>query len=402
MRKLLASILQKQAYRYIRKNRFTVIAVVGSVGKTSTTQAIAQILSESFQVRTTIKNYNSDIGVPCSIFGRYIPSGLKNPFSWAWLLLRNTASLFRKPNFSILVLELGTDKPGEIEAFNWLRPDIAVVTAVAQEHMEFFETLEAVAKEELSVASYSSKVLINRNMVAQDYISYIDNEELFNYSREDIEHIGLKPRDLSIVGEHSIDTVAAGIAVGKELGMSKLELSSGAKKVRPQKGRMNPLKGIRGSLLIDDTYNASPDAYQAALAYVYAQKAPQRIVLLGNMNELGKSSKDAHRILGEMCDPKKLDMVVTLGPDANHHTADTARKRGCNVVATQTPYEAAEVIEKALKDDALVLLKGSQNGVFAEEAVKLLLANPEDAQLLVRQEKNWLKKKQESFKYEKN
>ena len=125
--------------------------------------------------------------------------------------------------------------------------------------------------------------------------------------------------------------------------------------------------------------------------------APHKIALLGNMNELGKYSKDAHEEIGKLCDPAKLNLVVTLGPDANKFLAPTAKKLGCEVQAFDDPYSAGEFIKNQLKDQTLVLAKGSQNKVFAEEAVKVLLAEPADASELVRQSKSWLKQKRRQF-----
>ena len=398
MRKFIARVLKAQAEKYINKYNLRVVVVAGSVGKTSTTYAIANILSEQFSVRSTIKNYNTDIGVPCSIFNQPIPNSLRNPFAWIWIFVKNFVLTYKKPPFEILVLEIGTDVPGEIEQFKWLKPDIAVVTAVADEHMEFFKSIDAVAKEELSVSNYSAKTIINKRMVANEYLRYADSSELYNYDREDIYHIGLVVADLQVAGEHSIDAVAAGIAVGKTLGMDKESLARGAKAVNPLPGRMQPLRGIKNSTIIDDTYNASPESVLAALDYVYASGAPQKIVLLGNMNELGETSAASHMKIGEYCNSSKIDLVLTLGPDANKHTAPKAKQKGCMVIETENPYQAAEIIKDNMKENALILCKGSQNKVFAEETVKLLLANPDDASKLVRQSKFWMKIKADCFK----
>jgi UDP-N-acetylmuramoyl-tripeptide--D-alanyl-D-alanine ligase len=298
----------------------------------------------------------------------------------------------------ILVLELGTDAPGDIESFSWIKPDIAVVTAVAPEHMEYFKTIDAVAKEELSVSSYSEKIIVNKDMVATEFLKLIDSDQIFNYSRYDLKHINITVRDLQVVANHSIDAVAAGIAVGKDIGMSKTELAKAAKLVKSLSGRMQILKGINKSTLIDDTYNASPEAVKAALEYLYSVKAPQRIALLGNMNELGETSKTEHQLIGSLCDPDKLDLIVTLGPDANKYISKSAKEKGCFVVESETPYEAAEIIKSKMNEGSVVLLKGSQNKVFAEEAVKLLLENKEDSYKLVRQSQFWLRVKEKCFK----
>jgi len=389
MRKLIAAILTAQAKRFLQKYHPKVVVVAGSAGKTSTTQAIALVLSDKFSVGSTISNYNTDVGVPCSIFGHRLPESLKNPLSWLLIMLKNELSLLKKQGVEVLVLEIGTDLPGEIAQFSWLKPDVAVVSAVAAEHMEFFKTLEAVAKEELAVAKYSKKTWINKRMVDKEFIKMIKGHETTMYDRTDLASFGLKPLELRVVGEHSLDAVVAALSVGREFGLDDDSLQAGAKKITSRPGRMQVLSGVMNSTLIDDTYNASPVAVKAALDYLYGVKAPQRIALLGNMNELGDMSKQAHIEVGEYCDPEELDLVVTLGPHANQHTAAAARVHGCTVVETETPYEAAKAIKDHLKDGAYVLLKGSQNKVFAEEAALLLLENPEDAKKLVRQNVFW-------------
>ena len=398
MRKKLASILRWQAKKFIAKNKPKIVCITGSVGKTSTTQAISTILSQDFIVRSTIGNYNTDIGVPCSIFDNKFPETMKNPFGWGLLILKNQLQLFGTKNVDVLVLELGTDSSGDLAEFEWLSPDITIVTAVSPEHMEHFKTIEAVAKEELSVAGFSEKTIVNKEMVDKAYLKFAETEQLYNYSRDDISHVGLKPEDLQVVGVHSIDAVSAGLAVGRELGMQMSHLQAGARAVESQPGRMKGLDGLKGSKLIDDTYNASPDAVIAALDYLYSVDSAQRIVLLGNMNELGESSSMEHTKIGNYCDAKKLDLVVTLGQDANHYLADAAKENGCAVAEAQTPQEAANIIRRQMKEGALVLLKGSQNGVFAEETVKSLLANSDDEKYLVRQSKFWLKKKDKNLK----
>lgn len=397
MRSIIAKVLKWQSIKYLSKNNPKVIVVSGSVGKTSTTQAIATVLSQKFSVRKTLENYNTDIGIPCSIFNRKIPNSLKNPVSWLLLLSKNQISIWKKAPFEVLVLELGTDKPGDIKSYNWLNADIGVVTAVADEHMEFFKTIEAVAQEELSIGLFSDKVLVNKYMVKSEYLNFAQNEQIFNYSREDIDRLGIKKEELKVIANHSIDAVTAAIAVGKVFGMQNSELVNGAKLVKPLPGRMQKLNGIKNSTIIDDTYNSSPEAVIAALDYLYENDSQQRIALLGSMDELGATSKESHEKIGKYCDPKKLDLVVTLGEDANNYLAGAAKENGCAVAESLTPYEAAEIIKRQLKDGSMILCKGSQNGVFAEEAVKLLLKNPGNEKQLVRQSKKWLSMKNKYF-----
>src|SRR5690606_51259 len=114
----------------------------------------------------------------------------------------------------------------------------------------------------------------------------------------------------------------------------------------------------------DDTYNSSPEAAKAALKTLYQLEAASRVALLGNMNELGAYSESAHRELGDYCDPDKLDLVVTLGPDANAFLAPAASAKGIETKLANTPYEAAEYLRPYMKQGTVLLAKGSQNGVY--------------------------------------
>ncbi len=390
-------VLRKLAQKYLRRvSPAKIIVVTGSIGKTSTTKAITHVLkSANVSVRSTRHNYNTNLGVAVSVLGYDLPKNAKNPFSWAVLLLKSLyMSYFSKNHFDYFVLELGTDRPGDIEQFAWLQPDIAVVTAVAPEHMENFKTIDAVAREELAVEQFSDTVLVNKKMVDSAYLKLVKNKELFHYDSSSITENGILHEELKVIGEHSYDALGAVLWIAKHEGLDMGQVKNGVITFQSPPGRMRQYEGKNGSTLVDDTYNSSPEAVIAAIQYLYSVPATHRIVMLGSMNELGGSSASMHREIGEYCNKTKLDLVVTLGKEANTHTAKSAEKNGCNVVRSDTPKEAAEAIESLLatyarSDKTIILCKGSQNGVFAEEAVKLLLKNPEDASSLVRQSKRW-------------
>lgn len=395
LRRLIAKLLSWQTERLLGSWKPLVIVVVGSVGKTSTTQAIATMLESTKRVRVTRHNYNSDVGVPCSIFAHDLPELLFNPFSWVRIFIANERILRSKPAFDTLVLELGTDHPGEIAEFSYLRPHIAVVTALAPEHMEYFGSLDEVAKEELRVYDFSEQVVCNEHLVADKFLGLKD---VSWYGVDILKKYKTKPK---VLGQQGLQIAAASVWVAEKVGIGQIATEAGLAKLSPQAGRMQLLKGVSESILIDDTYNASPEAYIAALDFLYSQKGYTKMALLGNMNELGAVSADEHTRIGMYCDPKHLQVVVTLGPDANEFAAKAAEDRGCKVVRTNTPSQAADVLRTELsrsKGKKIVLLKGSQNGVFAEETVKSLLANKEDAEKLVRQSPAWLKKKAKSFR----
>lgn len=408
-------ILGWQVRRLQAKNSVTVVAVVGSIGKTSTKFAIARLLSSVKSVQWQQGNYNDTVTVPLVFFGHSLPS-LFNPIAWLGVFIKNELQIIGNYPHDVVVLELGTDGPGQIAEFNaYLKVDIAVVTAITPEHMEFFKDLDAVAKEEFSVTEYSEELLVNTDLVKSDYYAGQKKVTTFGQKAADVTIGSFRTSDQKIsfkltrgskqwlqlefdgVSRAEAFSATAAAVVADKLKLSDQQIVEGIASLQPVSGRMQRLKGIKNSLIIDESYNSSPDAVIAVLDSLYMITAPQKIALLGNMNELGDSSRDEHIKVGEYCDPQQLDLVITLGPDANEYLAPAAEKAGCAVKKFTDPYAAGEFIKSKIKESAVVLVKGSQNNVYAEEAIKVLLADRQDAQKLVRQNAEWLKKKKANF-----
>jgi len=407
-------VLEWQVRQLRRRHHFKVVAVVGSVGKTSTKLAIADLLGQTMRVRHQTGNYNDRVTVPLVFFGLSEPS-LYNVFAW-WKAFGVTQSEIALPYpYDVVVVELGTDGPGQLMDFSYIKPDITVVTAVSPEHMEYFGTLDAVAAEELSVFRFSKQVLVNADDIAGGYLAGMEFSEYSLTSEQATYGATAKPdglkgqslalrlsksavtTDVRYLGEQGAKIALAAASVADMLDVKAKAIAAGLPKLAPFSGRMQVLPGIKDSMLIDDTYNASPIASEAALDVLYAAKTKQRIAVLGSMNELGDYSREAHDEVGMYCNPKKLDLVVTIGNDAKKWLAPAARERGCNVRSFMSPYEAGAYLSGKLQKGAVVLAKGSQNGVFAEEALKPLLADPTDAAKLVRQSPYWMTRKAKQF-----
>ena len=323
--------------------------------------------------------------------------------------------------YEVVVIELGTDGPGQLAEFaQYLHNDITVLSAIKPEHMEYFGSLDEVAKEELSVAEYSSRLVINRDMVDKAYAARIDRAITFGSKAADYTMSNIVFDDkgaefslskkgsawlvlsLHAVAKSEVYSATAAVVIGDMLGLSEAQIRKGVEKLRPVSGRMQRLKGVRNSVILDETYNASPDAVIAALDSLYAFKAKHKIAILGSMNELGHMSSEAHSAVGKYCNPAYIDLLVTIGSDANALIAEEATKNGCRVATFEDPYAAGKYVREHVKEGSVILAKGSQNGVYAEEAIKQLLADSKDAKYLVRQSKSWLKKKRKSFKNAKN
>lgn len=412
----IAHILESQVKALRRRHHFTVVAVAGSVGKTSTKLAIAELLGQKMCVLHQAGNYNDRVTVPLIIFEQTLPS-LFNLFAWCRIFGENAARVHHPFPYDVVVVELGTDGPGQIEQFAYLKPDIGVITGVSAEHMEYFGTLDAVAAEELTLFDFSKRILVNGDDIAGKYLggrefaeySTLTNVEHNYYARPESQtlagqtlHIefpsGAFSATVQYLGHQGAKFAAAAAAVADMLGMSQADIAAGLERLKPFAGRMQVLEGLHSSTLIDDTYNASPLAVKAALDVLYAQKdATWRIAILGSMNELGDYAHAAHTEVGEYCDPAKLTMVVTVGEQAERWLAPAAKRKGCKVHSFKHPVDAGKFVAEHVKKGAVILAKGSQNGVFAEEAVKQLLAHPADSEKLVRQSKYWLRRKVRSL-----
>ncbi|MBC7581947.1 hypothetical protein H7097_03715 [Aeromicrobium sp.] len=407
-------VLKFQLQQLLAKHPVKVVGVVGSYGKTSTKLALTTVLAQGMRVRYQEGNYNDIVTVPLIFFGEELPS-LLNATAWTKIFIRNHCQIKQEYPYDVVVVELGTDGPGQIAAFErYLQLDIAVVTAIAYEHMEFFTDVAAVASEELAVIDYSKRTIVNRDLCAAQYIG--DNKvTTYGNNGGDYQIVSARPQGLDLAFTVNkfgaaylqatcfnsslavLYSAAASAAVGDALGMSPAAIAAGIAAIQPAAGRMRRFAGQQGSIILDDSYNASPEAVKAALDTLYAIDAPHKVVVLGNMNELGSFAPAAHTDIGEYCDPNQLTEVLTLGPDANKYTAQAARQKGCSVSEFTSPYAAGQHLASLLQPGTVVLIKGSQNRVFAEEAVKTILADSADATQLVRQSPYWLALKAKQF-----
>lgn len=416
---IVVAILAGQVRKLRKRHQFKVVAVVGSIGKTSTKMAIAQTLGASLRVRYQQGNYNDVVTIPLVMFGEELPS-LFNTIAWLGLFKRNSRQIRGEFPYDVVVLEYGSDGPGQIgQLARFGQVDIAVVTAITEEHMQSFADINAVAVEELAISKYANLVIYNSDLVSVEHaqlittnsLSYSLDNESTSYRVANKFH-GANGLEFDIkqgqnilvhathevVSDIQLYSVLGATVVGHTLGLKGPEIIDGIKAITPVSGRLRRLRGRNDSVLIDDTYNSSPEAVRLALQALYEMNAPQRIAVLGNMNELGDISESAHQQIGELCDPSKLSLVVTIGSQANNQLAGAAESRGCIVNRFEDPYSIGEFLSSKLESGAVLLLKGSQNGVFLEEAVKKLLADPEDSNKLVRQSDYWLRVKEKQFK----
>lgn len=413
--------LETYVVAYFKKHpEVKLIVVAGSVGKTSTKRAIATLLSQRYRVALEEGNHNTHMSAPLAILGIEYPDNIKSIGAWLSVFAAARARINQPTGTDVIIQEIGTDHPGDIAQFaRYLRPDIAVVTAVTPEHMEFFGTMDAVAQEELAVANMAQVAIINRDDIDGTYATYLTNSSIdtygttgaaeYRFEEQDftIEHgyTGAVitpefdqpiPATIKVIGEHSLRPAMGAVAVAVKLGLSADQIAAGLALLRPVPGRMNILRGINDTIIIDDSYNSSPIAASGALQALYGLQVPQRVAMLGSMNELGSSSPEEHRKLGELCDPSLLSWVITVGDDAENYLAPAARARGCQVKCFKSAIDAGAFARSVLEPGAAVLAKGSQNGGYLEEAVKVLCLMSDDSEL-VRQSETWMQTKNAFF-----
>ncbi len=411
-KKIIINILILESRIILKKYKPDIIAVTGSVGKTSTKDAIYTSLKSSCYIRKSEKSFNSEIGIPLTILG--VQNAWNDPFLWLKNILIGLELIIFKSDYpECLVLEIGADHPNDIKKITkWLKTDISVITKVSEipVHVEFFNSPEDVLIEKFYLAKAlkdngvliiptDDKRLIEISKDIKQKIITFGIENSANVFASNIEidiqrGISFKlnyegnslPVNLSgVLGKQQVYPLIAAIAVGIARGIPILKLTESFISHIPPRGRMNIIKGINNSYLIDDSYNSSPDALHEALkTLAELQTTGKKIAILGDMMELGKFSAEEHKKAGEEA-IKSCDILITVGP--------RAKLMNENTLNFSSSVEAGEYVKGIIGENDIVLIKGSQSPRL-ERAVKVLLLEPEKAsELLVRQEEEWLAKK---------
>lgn len=422
-KKVLVTVLASFARAVVRKYQPTIVGVTGSVGKTSTKEAVYTVLAAHRLVRRNIKSYNNELGLPLTILGH--ESGGRSLL--AWLRIKMSALrllLTRDASYpSVLVLEMGADRPGDIAFLTSIAPPtIAVVTAIAAVHTEFFGTIENVAKEKGTLVRrliHGGTAVLNaddervralKGATSGASVTYgwspdadVRGSDLAFSNGGDAISFGssfkiayrgnVVPAFLpGVVGKPQASAALAAAAVGLSLGMNLVDIVAALRSYAPPPGRMRLVPGVKRTMLLDDTYNASPMAVVAALDTLRDLNGfSRRIAALGTMTELGRYSDEGHRDVGTHAALLNLDLLVTVGHEAKR-VAETARERGMDeskIFSFAAAPEAGRFLQDRLHENDLVLVKGSQ-AMRMEKIVKELMAEPERASdLLVRQGPEW-------------
>ncbi len=434
-KKLVVWIITMEAQAVLRKYKPHIVAVTGSVGKTSTKDAIYAVLAKGARVRRSEKSFNSEIGLPLTVLG--VPNAWNNPFRWMQNIFDGLLLLMFESQYpEWLVLEAGADRPGDIRSLSkWLPVDVAVITRLPEMpvHVEFFDSPEAVIEEKASLidAIKPGGVLAlfaddSRTLNLQHRLPAPDARIItFGFSEaSDVrgEHVTLVREEggqewplgvaakissegksipvevMGAAGAHAFLPALAAAAVGVALGKPLEGLVDSLQSYQAPPGRMRLLRGVKDTLLVDDTYNASPAAAEAALEALTlvmpkGLSSGRRIAALGDMLELGRHSVEEHRKIGAHA-ARTVDVLVTVGFRARD-IAQGALDNGMpenNILQFEDSGKAGKEIELMLQPGDCVLAKGSQS-IRMERVVEELMAEPELAEkLLVRQDAEWRKR----------
>jgi UDP-N-acetylmuramoyl-tripeptide--D-alanyl-D-alanine ligase len=352
---------------YYRKSLdIKVVGITGSVGKTSTKEMIASVLSEKYKVLKTEGNYNNEIGLPLTIFKI-------------------------RAEHEVAVLEMGISEFGEMHRLATMaNPDICVITNIGLCHLENLKTRDGILKAKTESFAHLKKdgiAILNGDDDKLSTIRQVGDKEPVFYGMEEkmeyredakksvyatgVENLGLYgmqarihtpegERDvrIPIPGEHNVYNALAATAVGLSLGLSLDQISSGILKAKTIGGRTNLLN--TGSMtVIDDCYNANPVSMKASLD-VLATAEGRKIAVLGDMGELGENEKKLHYEVGEYLAKKEIDVLFCAG-ELSEEIAKAAQKESktCEVYYFKTRDALLEQLLPFLKKGDTVLVKAS-------------------------------------------
>ena len=346
-----------------------VIAITGSVGKTSTKDIIANVVNMKYKTLKTEGNNNNNIGLPLTIL--------------------------KLKEHEALVVEMGMNHFGEISLLtNIAKPTLAVITNIGTSHIGNLGSRENILKAKLEILEGlqqgGTAVINNDNDLLHKWylenkqyqiVTYGINNDSSNMA-ENIEYnetgskFVLKPDDeqidVPVGGEAFVYNSLAAISVGKLLNIPLAEIKEGIKKFELSKMRLDIQKTEQGYTIINDYYNANYDSMKSAIEYLKNIEGKRKIAVLGDMLELGEYSKELHEKVGLEVAKNKIDILITVGKEAEN-IARVAKNNGIEHVYTfDNNKDATEKLKKIIAVDDVALIKASNSMNFKEIVESLL------------------------------
>lgn len=352
---------------YKRKiNNIPVVAITGSVGKTSTKDMIYAVVSTQYKTLKTLGNYNNHIGLPLTIL--------------------------RHQNEDVMVLEMGMNHLGEIHHLTHIaKPDIACITNVGTAHIGELGSRENILKAKMEIVDGLSKdgtLIINDNndllhTVACDYcdvvrVGYNDDcqlkahhlQLLLEESYFDLDYQGKTYHvHVPVSGEHFVVNALIAIAVGLSLDIPIEKCIAGIDRFELTKNRMDIIELNQGMKVIDGTYNANLDSMKSSLD-VLAQYPERKIAVLADMLELGEYEQAFHEEVGDYVAQKHIDVLLTVG-QASRHIMLKAKEKGIEAYHFENNQQLKQKLEQMIQKNDVILVKGS-HGMHLHEIVEYL------------------------------
>ncbi|WP_062350837.1 UDP-N-acetylmuramoyl-tripeptide--D-alanyl-D-alanine ligase [Bacillus kwashiorkori] len=362
--------LQELARKYREELEVKVVGVTGSNGKTTTKDILAELLSIQYKTQKTIGNFNNHIGLPLTILG----------------LDKDT---------EVAVLEMGMDDFGQIDFLtNMAKPDAAIITNIGEAHLQELGSRKGIAKakmeilnglredglfvypgeeplisEQLSTRKHDWKTLTFGKDPTNDF--YIKQFTMKENGSEFHINQSMESFFLPVLGEYNVLNALACICVAQEWGVKYEQMNAAFQKLRLTQMRMELMKGLNGSTILNDAYNASPTSMKAVIQLVTdLQGYDKKILVLGDMLELGEQEAHFHQQVGKSIDKNEIDLLYTYGKLAAH-IAEGAKqnKLSPNKIHTFTNKQGLiEHLKNQLEDGTIVLVKASR-GMRLEEVV---------------------------------
>ncbi len=354
---------------YMRdKYNFPIIGVTGSVGKTTTREMIVTAMTASMNVLETYKNYNSQVGVPMMI------------------------SRFSE-KYDAAVLEMGMSEPGEMGRLSdMVKPDTAVFTLVGVAHIEQLKSQDGIFDEKIKITKHMKKddiiylngddeLLRSRSKDINNKILWYGLSSDCDYKGYDIKIDGEKQTfkvdtpdvkglevTLNVLGEHNVRNALVALAVATQYGV---DINKAAKALESFSGQRQTVIKTDKGVIIDDTYNASPDSMKASLSVLGGYECKgKRVAVLADMLELGPNEVEYHKEVGRYVKEYGVDYLVAYGSLAKEYLAES----GVEGVWVDSLDDAYKETEKFLNPDNILLFKGS-NGMKLKDIVTKILQN---------------------------
>lgn len=438
----------------LKKFNPIIVGVTGSEGKSSTVAAITQVLSTKYKVKRTGKA-NSETGIPLDILGLEVKE--YSLLNWVKLAVLSLWKLLTNwKNYEVYVAEMAIDSPFEPKNMTYLlkimQPKVAVMTSISPVHAEYYIPLlpdeEITEEQKIEALQYEItkekgkliKAAIENGGFA---IANIDNQFIETYvieekldihtvTKDDIDNyrllqiksvtnsaegfqvvyrLGNQELTLNIkeaiLGEEFAYTFGYAIQAGLVLDVEPQAAISALSNYKAPKGRFRVFEGIRNSKLIDSTYNSSPVSLENALELLKnIEWQGRKIAVLGDMRELGEIETEEHAKLARIAAKLNFDEYLLVGKNMNSIFKDELILEGIDKNKVHTfkhALELGEYLKENIQENDLILFKGSQNTIFLEEALKMVLNNSalkptESSHLLCRQSEWWLETKMKYFK----